>query len=287
MSRSSARGFTLVELLVAMTMLAVLGLGLVRLLAVVQRTSRTQSERSAMQGTLRTGLQLAVTELQELSPNPSATGGGTDITAVTASSITYRAMRAMSVTCEDPTSTTVKIRASGPTYSAYRAPQATRDVLLILEHDADPAVGDEWRTVAITAVAPGTCPDGDPAWTLTLANDPLVGAIAVFPATVRIYETMRLGLVTQDGRDWLGLESVSGGVAMTPLAGPVIPGGTGVQFAYRDDNNADAMGTPTAIRSIILTLRGQSDRPGNTGVGSTTALLTDSVVTRIQLRNSP
>jgi hypothetical protein len=58
-----------------------------------------------------------------------------------------------------------------------------------------------------------------------------------------------------------------------------------VNFSYLGDNNWVAA-TPSTVKSIVVTLRGVTDRRVNTGVGSAQGTVSDSLQFRIQLRNS-
>ena len=86
LTRSRA-GFTLVELLIALTLLGIVGAVTVRLLSDTQRVTTAQGERAHMQATTRVGALVMPTELREINP---AMG---DITAMSDTSIEYRGMR--------------------------------------------------------------------------------------------------------------------------------------------------------------------------------------------------
>jgi prepilin-type N-terminal cleavage/methylation domain-containing protein len=284
----SRRGFTLVELLVAMVLFAMVGLSLVQTMVVVQRTTRTQSEQTAMQGSLRAGLQLVITELEELSPNPDAAlGGGEDFSAgnMGTTSFQYRAMRILSQTCEAVEVDKVTIRAQGPLFSGFRRPVANRDSMLVFEdRDADESGDDRWTPAEITGVADVTCTGGGAGFALTTSG--LVPGNFISPGPVRVFETMQLGVVAQDGRNWLGLRSMSGGDAtLTPLAGPLASSGQPVSFFYRNAMNQTAA-APVDVRSIVIVLAGESDRAANAAGNTTPGLLADTVTVRVQLRNT-
>ncbi|MGH7562769.1 MAG: PilW family protein [Gemmatimonadales bacterium] len=284
-SLRSRAGFTLVELLVAMILLVIVGGGMYQSLVVVQRVSRTQSERAAMQGGLRTGVQLAVSELQELHANNP--GNTSDLTSMGVSLVRYRAMRGLGLTCENASATEIKVWVDN--YSGYQVPATPRhDVLLFIDNDSTKSDDDTWAMLDLTAVANGTCPDGDPAYVLTVTAipgwnaTPDLSSVRV-PGPMRTYEVMELGLRTQNGRDWLGLRSVSSGEEMSPLAGPLETGG--VDFRYFDNATTETA-LAREVSMIEMVLRGQTDRGGNIGIGGTTQLLTDTVRVRVQLRNS-
>src|SRR5512140_1012037 len=89
LTMTSRRGFTLVEALLAVVLLAIVGQSILRLLTVSQRLFRAQSERAALQATVRAGATLLPAELRELGPG--------DIVALAPDQIVYRAMRSAGV----------------------------------------------------------------------------------------------------------------------------------------------------------------------------------------------
>ena len=60
------RGFTLVEMLVAMVVVGIVGAALIRLLSNQQRLSVTQVEQAMLQSNVRVGTQVLASELQEM-----------------------------------------------------------------------------------------------------------------------------------------------------------------------------------------------------------------------------
>lgn len=76
-----------------------------------------------------------------------------------------------------------------------------------------------WQRRVITALTSANCPDGTPA--IRLEPDlPLTGA-----EWIRVVEPVRLRRYASSGREWLGLEHRWNGTSIQPLAGPVLPGG--------------------------------------------------------------
>ncbi len=65
----NTRGFTLVELMVVVVMMAIVGGATVRMLVNTQRLSREQAERVGLQSSLRTGAFLVPSELAEVGIN--------------------------------------------------------------------------------------------------------------------------------------------------------------------------------------------------------------------------
>ncbi|TFG53204.1 MAG: prepilin-type N-terminal cleavage/methylation domain-containing protein, partial [Gemmatimonadales bacterium] len=91
----NTRGFTLVELMVVVVMMAIVGGATVRMLVNTQRISREQAERVGLQASLRTGAFLVPSELAEVGINATAS----DLQVMGANAIQYRAMRGSGVSC--------------------------------------------------------------------------------------------------------------------------------------------------------------------------------------------
>lgn len=290
---SNRRGFTLIELLFSLFMMVIVAGGIYSLMVTVYRVTRKHTEISKVQGSLRAGMELTKSELQEIYTDAAV--GASDIVNGTATAITYTSMRGIGETCGiTPGGGGVQIRQTS--YSGRVPEQTGRDFLLLFQ-DKDTLVStdDVWLPRPITGVTPGTCTilPADPSWDLTVPAltaadlidpvggvDPLVHA----PGPIRTAETMEMGLVTDAGEDWLGIRSVSGlEPTLTPVMGPLEPGG--VDFRYLDGAE-NQTGTWSAVKSIVLKLRGISPELVNTGLGSALATKTDSVVVRVHLRNS-
>lgn len=296
MTSQSRRGFTLIELLVALILLVLVGGGIYGVLNTVQRVTGKQTQSAAIQGNLRTGIQLIQSELQEISTN---SGDGTsDIISMSGTLLRYRAARGLGVTCGTPTVTNIKIRKSS--YSGLRDPAGNNQDELWIFWDVDTlrTDDDKWSPVTITSVgASTTCPDGAAAYDLTVSGmliPPLdltdltdltgVPSLGAGSIPVRVYETMEIGPVTDAGQEWLGIRSVSAGEAdLVPVAGPLTA--SGIEFSYyeKDGDPTTALDDVTTIR---IFLRGASTRNVHTKMDGTIGALTDSLTIRAQLRNS-
>jgi prepilin-type N-terminal cleavage/methylation domain-containing protein len=271
-------GFTLVELLVALVIFVLVAASLYRVLNVSQRTARTQTEKAAMQSSLRTGLQVALAEIQEIWTDENV---GSAISAMTATSMTYEAMRGIGLTCAPLTLTTVTLDANG--WRGLAVPAVGQGLYLFDQGANESIVTDDlWHDRTISAVAAGTCADGlTPATILTLSSAlPTIATIQV-PGPARTHEPMQLGLVASGGRNWLGIAT---GGALTPLAGPLRSGGTALALEYKN-KDGDNTTTPSHVKSIILRLYGETDRMTTQNIGGTPTLLEDSMIVRVQLRN--
>ncbi len=278
---SGRRGFTLVELIMALVVLGLVATALARIFISQQRLTVAQVEQASMQANVRTGTLILSNELRELATGLSS---GPDIQTFTATTLRYRAMRSLGLACR-VTSSRVYLRAS-PLYGA-RPISTTRDsMLLFVEHDPTTSGDDAWISLPINSISASTCLDGSAALRLsTTAGLPL--AEIQFPdAPVRTFEIMELAPVLAGGHNWLGARSITAGEALTPVAGPITV--AGLTFAYLD-RDGNITGSRANIRSIRITLRGQTDwdvRPGG-ALGVPLQPLQDSLVTTVSLRNAP
>jgi prepilin-type N-terminal cleavage/methylation domain-containing protein len=269
---SRDRGFTLAELLVAIVLAALVGQSMVRLVTVSQRLFRAQSERAALQATVRAGAMLLPAELRELS--------GEDLLAIAPDQLVYRAMRLTAVACRiSATAVTLRRRL----IYAYRSLSPGRDTLLVFAGSGSGPASDRWLTVPLTGPASAAvCPDGDAAveWPAVV---PPAAVSAAEGIPVRGFEVMQLRLYASTGQYWIGSRSVSGGEAQVqPAIGPL--SSNGLEFGFR---RLDGTTTTSAaeVAFVDLTVRGQTDG-AITGGGGTVAVRADSVVAGVELRNA-
>lgn len=281
------RGFTLVEILVALVIMGVVSGAVFQLLNTSQRLSRAQTEQVSLQSNVRSGSILVPTELREVNTVVGGTVAQNDVLAIAADAVTYRAMRGLGLVCQVPGLAT-QIRVLRSTYSASRDPVATDSMYVFLEGNPDLNSDDAWVPMQITAVATGNvCPTAAgnvPGITLTTPANAAVPGLAI-GTPVRIYEVMELKLHDADGRSWLGARSVSAGQAVQPVLGPLVAGnGFGLDFL-----NAAGVATAdrTAIKSIQVTVRGLTDelvRNSGTDVGHPQEVLVSQVLLRNSIR---
>ena len=272
-------GFTLIEMLLAMIMFVVTASLIYVSMQLMEKVQRSASEKAGNQLTVRSGSQTVAAELREV--NNVAGLGTSDLVAISNTSVTYWAMRNSGMTCQ-VSSNEVRVRL-GTTYSGYRLPAMLRDSLLVFaDRDTTSVADDQWVQLPILgSVSTTTCPDGAPA--LALGTALLVVADYQVPGPVRTFELMRLAITTSGGRQYVGAQSLSGGGLMEPVIGPITSGG--LQFIYRDQAGAITT-TPSAVRTIDLTVRSETSRPVTTLGGGVGALLSDSLALRVLLRNA-
>lgn len=285
------RGFTLVELMTALTLGTLVAGAVYHTVTSVQRVTQGGMQRIDVQQNLRAGLQYLTGMLREL----DATDG--DVTVATSSRLEFRSMRWTGPLCTAPaagagTSVSLAIRAT-PVYG-LRPPDAVEDSVLVFR-DGNPstAVDDTWLVGAVTSVATGTCADGSPAVALTVEitsasggrDSVLVGVTEGAP--LRGFQQEELSLFQgADGRWWMGQRTANRSGAWTSvraLIGPLTS--SGLSLAYHDTTGASTAAL-TDIASVAVTVRGESRALVRWRV-ATIDYARDSLVTRVALRNNP
>lgn len=298
------RGFTLIEVMVALVLLGMVSVVLYQTLISTQRVTDALHQRGNLQSGLRAGGLTVPSELQQLTIGSASTlDSVTDISAITDTSITYRAMRGFYTLCQataDPTTLTAVRVLPSPFTSEYRTPASTDSALVFWEGDTLSTYDDTWIPVGISGVATTTCSyPSSPAttkaaYTLGLTGSGIPSAYALgklYPgAPIRTFETNELLLYASGGSEWLGL-SVNGGSAQ-PVLGPLAPtAGTvyGFQLTYYDSTGTALTATSTNIpkvRTIGVMLRGVTSAQV-AAAGRTRALIYDSLMAVVTLRNAP
>lgn len=280
---SRTRGFTLVEIIIALTIALVVAAAIYSVVVTTQRMSVAQAERAGLQANVRNAGWIASGELRELASLPGGTAAQNDVLTAAATGVTYRAMRAVGFLCQSPM-TPSELRLWSSSYSGYRDPAAGRDsALVFLEGDTASAADDVWLPVAINSVSVGNvCPGAG----ITLATDNHPELVGLAPNTpVRIYEIMELRLYQSGGRSWLGAHSLSAAEVIQPLLGPLVDG-TGFTLDYLDGAGGSTT-DPGAIQSVAVGVRAITESPIPVGTGSgLRGRVQDSVFARVTLRNA-
>jgi prepilin-type N-terminal cleavage/methylation domain-containing protein len=299
------RGFTLIELMVALVMTMLVGGVTYRLLINNQRVSRAQTARVGVQDNVRAGAIIAANELREIGYDSVPVGAvagisgvlgqlpNSDLLVAQPGKIQYRAMRGFGVTCAAPTAAQLKLRRS--LYYGVRDPVANDSVTLYVEGDPSTSADDAWVRAKVTGVGASTCTDGAAAISVNIAwANAGVGAAAVgaggmvVGGPVRIFEAMEMRYYVAGGKSWLGMRSLNAGGGIEPVVGPLADstaGQRGMTLAYLDKNDA-ATATLKDVRSITLTLRGVTEERVYKSGSQSSAIDTLSMTARVSLRNA-
>ena len=279
LSRRVAAGFSLLEVVVAMSVTLLVSGAIYQLLVTTQRLTRAQSEHLMLQSSVRNAVLVVLNELRELNTAAGLGPERNDILSGTPTAVSYRASRGFGVLCQPAGATQIRLARS--TFIGARDPQPGRDsAYVFLEGDGTRADDDFWQAIAIAGVSTsGACAGtAEPGITLTVPTTaPLVGLAAGTP--VRIGEIMELRLYQSESKWWLGMRSVTSGEVIQPLAGPLAS--DGLRLQYLDRNGASTMDL-SAVRSISIAIRGIS--AGVTHAND--AALSQELVSNVVLRNS-
>lgn len=285
-----ARGFTLLELVVALALLTVVTGGLWRALDASRQAYFAQMQRVELLRTLRASAIILPAELRELDPRDS------DITAMSPTSITMRATRQLAFVCDPPrvsedgtVALTVRRR---PFFGARRSFSVGDSALLFFEGDPATWGDDAWVRGEVVSAVGEDCPDADqprPGYRLTLRLAQVAGSPAdtrgvTRGAPVRGFATVAYTLYRSpsDTEWYLGQQAQN--ATPQPLIGP-LTGPTGVAFAYFD--SAGASTTSVArVAEIEVRVRGRTALPIPVSQ-SRSVYEIDSLVTRVSLRNRP
>ena len=259
---ASGGGFTLVELMVATTMMLLVSGAVYQTLTLTQRLSRAQAQQVNVQSGVRSAALVLANEFRPLGAGLGLSGGESDLVSTAPTAVIYRAERGFGVLCQAARAD--RLRISRLSFSGHRDPQPGRDsVSVFVEGDPASTADDGWLSVAITAVGAGSCAVGGAAG-IDLTVSPSAALEGLPPGTpVRIHELIELRLYDSEGRSWLGMRSVSSNESIQPLSGPLREG-DGVRLEY-----LGAGGLPTGVtgevRAIRFTLHGQREAAANFG----------------------
>jgi len=277
---SQRRGFTLVEVLLALIIMGVVTGALYRLLNTNQRLALAQAEQVSLQSNVRTGSLIVPSELRELNTWQGGTADRNDVSVAQPNNVTYRAGRGMGFLCQGAAAGATQLILRQSNWTGARPPDAARDDLhIFIDGDPYDDNDDGWSQLNLTGVAPGNACGGAPSWALTV---PAIPAAVPANTPVRLFEVMQLQLYADAGEWWLGVRSPLD-LAPVPVLGPLTANGFQLQYL---DSTGVATADLTAINSVRLTVRGLTDAPVRTGGQAPVARNQEALVTQVLLRNS-
>jgi len=287
------RGFTMVELLVALVLLGIVSAALYRVLVNNQRLYQAQTARIDLSQNIRAAGSILPAEFRQLDASEG------DISTMSATSISIRAMRWLGFLCSPPAlggglnGVAIIIRGGAPGqplfYGARGINNNTDSILVYYDGDPTTRADDFWAIAGITAAPNGqNCPDGTNGQRLILNVNLLglgVNAAGAVPvgAPVWGFEHVTYSLYQPAGdTSWyVGFQPAGG--SMQPLIGPVLT--NGLTFTYYN-----AAGAVTAVKSqvarIDITVRARTAFAIRAGGQAARLTATDSVVTSVALRNN-
>ena len=293
------RGYTIIELLIALLLLGMVSAAIYKVLVNNQRLYLAQTQTIDLQQNMRAAATILPAEFREL----DAADG--DIQAIGATSITMRAMRQLTFVCVTPPlgggigQLTLTIR-QAPVYGTRQTISTNDSLFIYWEGNPLDRSDDQWLAGQVRTVNPGVCPDSGPnntvvthpAWVLTMQpqwiNNPALNVANAITrgAPVRGYDNVSYTVYqSATDRGWyLGQTNNGAGGGIQPVIGPLI-GANGVTFSYYDSVGT-VTAAPTSIAQIQIILRARTASPIRDASG-VQAFKVDSVVTRVALRNNP
>ena len=281
---SRRRGFSLIELMIALAIAGVVLGAAYRLLVANQRFYRSQSVINDVQANIREAALIMAGELREV----SASGG--DLQQMTDTAVTINAMRSLGFVCSLVNLPLGRVTIKSSTMFKYRNIDATRDSLFVFrEGDVKKNSDDRWLRGKVSGLFSTTCVDGSSAIQMSTSGLPVsAGTDSVsIGAPVRTFETVNYRLY-QDftGVWWLGVRNwVSGAWTTTSqVAGP-LRANDGLHFDYLDSTGA-VTATAANVRAVKITIRGVSTQSINSPGHGTSGTYADSMIVTAGLRNN-
>lgn len=265
---SARAGFTLVELVLATALGALLLLAIYQVVLVNERTFSRTAARLTTQQTVRAAADVLTATLREA----SAAAG--DLIGFGPDSVRVRSAVAFRIACDVGTAPSV-------VFEPYAGAVAPGDSVMVwAENDPASAHDDRWL-IGVAGPVDTTvgCPGGGPGERVELqALSPSLGtnALAV-GAPLRSFRVDTYGLrPLLDG--WY-LARWTAGTAPVPLVGPLDPSGSGLELRFLD-GLGHAVADPLLVAQIELTVRTSSPVLDTDG-----SPIADSLTTRVSLRN--
>jgi prepilin-type N-terminal cleavage/methylation domain-containing protein len=291
------RGYSLIELLIALVLLGMVSAAIYKVLVNNQRLYLAQTQQIDLQQNMRAAATILPAEFREL----DAADG--DIRAMSATSITIRAMRLLGWACLTPPlgggigQLTLTVRKT-PMYGTRQTFSANDSLLVYWEGNPTTRADDIWLPAQIKTVVAGPVCNQDTlgainaGYTLTMQpqwiNNPALNVNNAITrgAPVRGYDVVKYAVFQSptDNNFYLGQQNLSQGGTMQPVVGP-LTGAAGMTLSYYD-----SVGVVTAdsskVAQIQVLLRERTASPVRDASG-VQAYKVDSVVTRVALRNNP
>jgi prepilin-type N-terminal cleavage/methylation domain-containing protein len=287
MPHLTRRGFTLVELLIALLLMGIVTAAFYSSLTTNQRAYQKQTQVMDLQQNMRAATAILPSELREIDASEG------DISAMSATSITFRAHRWMGFICTAPVMpvlanpTTMVVRRD-PFYGRWPINIATDSLFVRYEGDDASRKDDGWARArpTVPVVAAG-CPDTKPGLLITMNLNlgalPNVAGAITSGSPVLGYEIVTYGLYQPPGStDWfIGLTTANG---RQPLIGPLLP--NGLSLSYYDSTGVVTANRDSVARVDIVVRALTNQQVRSTTGASTLARVVDSVRTSVALRNN-
>ena len=300
MPHLTRRGFSLVELLIAMVLLAIVVAGLYRALMTNQRVYQQQTQVIGLQQNMRAAAAILPQELREVDATEN------DISAMSSTSITVRAHRWTGIMCVPPATgvggsilTGVPLTIRTNPFFGRSINTGIDSIFVRYEGDDGTRSDDGWVIGRVVAAVPSAAVcSGQSGQVLSVNLDFTVGGLTNFPTSIvngdpvlgfetvtySLYQPTASDCPSCTAGDWYVGLTTSNGPRPVPLIGPVLT--NGLSFAYYDSTGA-VTAVPTRVARVDITLRAQTAQLIRARSGSNNLVrMVDSVVTSVALRNN-
>ncbi|HWP37470.1 MAG TPA: prepilin-type N-terminal cleavage/methylation domain-containing protein [Gemmatimonadales bacterium] len=283
MLAQSRRGFTLVELLIALVLMGIVAASIYQLLVSNQRIYRQQTQRVELNDNIRSAIAILPGELRELNASDPL---GSDIIAMSDSAITYKVTRNLYFVCQN-VGNSAELYVDTATVGLRGLDPNTDSLLIFADSLTTRRTDDRWIHANLIRVESGNnCPGGRPSLKLTFLPAVLVSDSVIAGAPVRGFEVVEARKYRDaNGALWLGSRrwnKSTGWGTIQPLVGPLE--GAGLRFAFFDANGA-ATTNRAQVARVSITVIGRTAEPVQLSTGGIGHLV-DSLVTHVALRNN-
>ncbi len=267
------RGLGLAELIIALTLSAMIALLSWSILAVSAIRLRERSERMGLTHALRVSAAALRAVVEPLGSDSSA---APDLAGLATDRLTARVIRASGTVCSVAPESVV-VRAGEDWWAGLRVPVGGRDTLLVGTLDNPP----RWIAAALQSDPTGArCPDGRAGLMLSVPAAALGGAAVGPGSPLRVFEHVEIRSYGSGGLGWVGARLIATGEAIQPLAGPFAR----IAFGYfRRDGAPASTGAEAAI--VVASFKGLTERAAGVGIARMSTARADSVELSILLRN--
>jgi prepilin-type N-terminal cleavage/methylation domain-containing protein len=249
------RGFTMIELIVALGLLGLVCTLVYRVLVTNQRLYLAQTQRIDVAQNLRAAVTILSAELRELDARDGDIAG-----PLGATRLDIRAMRWLGFVCQTRVQAgapgVVEVSVRRALFFGQRGVDPSDSVFIYYDRNPATWTEDGWVAGRTVAVISGQCLDGHAATRLTIALDdtrsPDLAAAIPVGAPVRGFEraTYRLYQPAGDTAWYVGVQTP--GSSIQPFAGPVMD--RGLTFSYFDSAGVATL-DPHQVARIDLTVR--------------------------------
>ncbi len=269
----SRRGFTVVELIVALVLTGVIATAALRVFLGVRSTYQAVTDRLEQNAVLRDAAAVLPYELRALGSGPGAVSQ--DLAAVSPTSVTYRAVANLFFVCDASAAPTGRLVLDAATSYGVRSLDPARDsVLVFTVNTAARPVRGSWVAADLLDLRGTPCPGGSAGVEVTLSRS-MAGAELGTPLRGFQLTEMRL-YRDRTGERWIGARTarkVGGWSATQPILGPLDI--DGLQVVAYDRDGAITRDPASAVRLGATVTARATRRSGAIGV-----------VLQIALRNS-